>query len=83
MIDLAKNNTSERVRGGNLGHQVGSRVWVEGLWQLDRRLLSTETICITTYPGNQVRKIPHTPAGSSQVLYGMVWRASFARLEDA
>ena len=53
VTDLATNNTFARVRGGNLGHQVRSRVWVEGLWQLDRRLLSTETIFLTTYPGTR------------------------------
>ena len=52
MTGLATNNTFTRVRGGNLGHQMGSRVWMEGLWQLDRRLLSTETIFIT-YPGTR------------------------------
>ena len=31
VTDLATNNTFARVKGGKLGHQVGSRVWVEGL----------------------------------------------------
>ena len=82
MTDLATNNKFARVRGGNLGHQVGSRVWVGGLWQLERRLLSTEN-GFYNVSRNQVRNILHTPAGSSQVLYRMVSRASFARPEDA
>ena len=39
-----------RMRGGEVGDQTCSIDWVDGLWLLDRRLLSTETIFIIADP---------------------------------
>ena len=61
-----------------MGHQTGSRDWVNGLWLLDRRLLSTETSFIITNPGNETRGIIHAPTADPRVIYRMVSLTSVA-----